>query len=194
MKEKYITPTEARKIIENMGFKHKKNMVPSTCIVNLVEKNGEERILKMARYNKKIGNWMLEHIEQESKILDEFKGIHGIPQKITYHSLEGQSKNKNEMEGQVFVNPYILEKEYIEGVPYTNQTIGLKAKKIIKNIVNIFHKKGYADLDLKKRNLIYTPNGELSFVDIGNAKKIAKEEILKKAKKIDLKNLESLFE
>ena len=155
---KYTSPLQlTRRIDPSLIFVDV--LCPSSCLVYLVEKDQERRVLKTVGestpFTKNIDEMAKEQLIEEEKVLQKLKDFPGITHLVrTYYSDTGEL--------------IALLKEYAPGKPLFTYPHTLEDYKTIKETIKSVHLKGVANLDIQSNNIIKSGiNQPPVLVDIG---------------------------
>jgi serine/threonine protein kinase len=121
----------------------------------------------------------IQHITTEREILESVREVDGIAQLVDsfeirmWYDLLADIDADSMFDISEFNTPApVLVKEYIYGRDLgTCETIvGTKNQEVLRNAVRAIHERGYTIHDLRKENIIITPEGKPFLVDVGFAK------------------------
>jgi hypothetical protein len=145
----------------------------SSRVINRALYENSEVIIKRDR------GWGESQNPVENEILNKFNGLERIPKKIAFEEgifnkiiaispeqlpffkkLSLTFKNKVE-------DNFLVEK-FIPGKSYNYEQLSPSEEQKLIDLVNLFHKEGYARLDIgRANNFILNPQGELYYIDLG---------------------------
>ena len=115
----------------------------------------------------------------ENEILEKFKGLDRIPQKLLFEQDLLSKGILNSKKPVSFFKKFLIEyhislenrflvESFIPGKEYNYESLSTTEEQKLIDLVSTFHKAGYARLDLGKAdNFILNSKGELYLVDLG---------------------------
>jgi|GEM_PF-5643458 len=173
--------------LKNQGYRFIEDM-SSSRFIDLVE-NPFGKITVIKR-DKEYDDGRQTLIENE--ILGRLKGLKGLPNKILFRKDILSPMPKKSKVFVTDVRDYFLEEQFIDGEDWTDQQLSTVAEQTLIDLVNTFHKEGYARMDLFEPNFRISLDEELYYIDAGNCIK-KNHPHFKECVGLDIQRLERLL-
>ncbi len=188
-----ITEKEVGKFFDKLGIYRVEDLVPSTCIVNLVESDKGKYVLKMGRVEEYRGFWQYYHLMAEVEASSELGGIEGLVGVERVYDVRDFVNVSLEPERDGSIFPYVLKKKYIEGdIIDSNFAKDEDVAMGVYNIVRGVHERGFSNIDVKGRNFVVGEDG-VYLIDIGTLRKFDDKRVFVSYARNDWNDFDIIF-